>query len=93
MKRGRPRGVGGHGGHCFTCNACREGDFINCENGFVTGISFDGGYAEYMTALAEAVAKMPDDLAAEEAAPLLCAGITAFNTLRNQDSRRATSSP
>jgi alcohol dehydrogenase/propanol-preferring alcohol dehydrogenase len=77
--------VGGHGGHCFTCDAYREGDFINCENGLVTGISFDGGYAEYMTALAEAVAKMPDDLAAEEAAPLLCAGITAFNTLRNQD--------
>jgi alcohol dehydrogenase/propanol-preferring alcohol dehydrogenase len=80
-------GVGWHGGHCFTCDACREGDFVNCENGLVTGISFDGGYAEYMTAPAEAVAKMPDDLAAEEAAPLLCAGITTYNALRNQDFR------
>ena len=60
---------------------------MNCENGLVTGIHFDGGYAEYMTAPAEAVGKMPDDLAAEEAAPLLCAGITAFNALRNQDPR------
>jgi propanol-preferring alcohol dehydrogenase len=80
-------GVGWHGGHCFTCEACRSGDFVNCENAQVTGISFDGGYAEYMTAPAEAVAKMPDDLAAQEAAPLLCAGITTFNALRNQDLR------
>lgn len=78
-------GVGWHGGHCFTCEACREGDFVNCENGLVTGIHFDGGYAEYMTAPAEAVAKMPDDLSATEAAPLLCAGITTYNALRNQD--------
>ena len=78
-------GVGWHGGHCFTCDACREGDFVNCENGLVTGIHFDGGYAEYMTAPAEAVAKMPEQLAAEDAAPLLCAGITTFNALRNQD--------
>ncbi len=80
-------GVGWHGGHCFTCDACREGDFVNCENGLVTGIHFDGGYAEYMTAPAEAVAKMPDDLSPEKAAPLLCAGITTFNALRNQDLR------
>jgi len=80
-------GVGWHGGHCFTCEACREGDFVNCETGLVTGISFDGGYAEYMTAPAEAVAKMPGDLSAEEAAPLLCAGITTYNALRNQDLR------
>jgi len=78
-------GVGWHGGHCFTCEACRSGDFVNCENAQITGISFDGGYAEYMTAPAEAVAKMPDDLEAEEAAPLLCAGITTYNALRNQD--------
>ena len=77
-------GVGWHGGHCFTCDACRAGDFVNCENGLVTGIHYDGGYAEYMTAPAEAVAKMPEDLAAEDAAPLLCAGITTFNALRNQ---------
>ncbi len=80
-------GVGWHGGHCFTCEACRSGDFVNCENALVTGISFDGGYAEYMTAPAEAVAKMPDDLAATDAAPLLCAGITTYNALRNQDLR------
>ncbi|MEF8865936.1 MAG: alcohol dehydrogenase [Salinibacter sp.] len=78
-------GVGWHGGHCFTCDACREGDFVNCENGLVTGIHFDGGYAEYMTAPAEAVAKMPEGLDATDAAPLLCAGITTFNALRNQD--------
>lgn len=78
-------GVGWHGGHCFTCEACRDGDFINCENGLVTGIHFDGGYAEYMTAPAEAVAKMPDGLSPTEAAPLLCAGITTYNALRNQN--------
>ncbi|MBB4088540.1 alcohol dehydrogenase/propanol-preferring alcohol dehydrogenase [Salinibacter ruber] len=78
-------GVGWHGGHCFTCDACRTGDFVNCENGLVTGIHYDGGYAEYMTAPAEAVARMPEALAAEDAAPLLCAGITTFNALRNQD--------
>ena len=76
-------GVGWHGGHDFTCSACRDGDFVNCENGQVTGISFDGGYAEYMCAPAEAVALMPDDLDFDEAAPLLCAGITTFNGLRN----------
>jgi len=80
-------GVGWHGGHCFTCDACRAGDFMNCENALVTGIHFDGGYAEYMAAPAEAVAKMPEDLAHEKAAPLLCAGITTYNALRNQDLR------
>jgi alcohol dehydrogenase/propanol-preferring alcohol dehydrogenase len=78
-------GVGWHGGHCFTCDACREGDFVNCENGQICGISYDGGYAEYMTAPHEAVASMPDDLDFDEAAPLLCAGITTFNALRNSD--------
>ncbi len=86
-KEGDRVGVGWHGGHCFTCDACREGDFVNCENALITGISFDGGYAEFMTAPAEAVARMPDDLSAEEAAPLLCAGITTYNALRNQDLR------
>jgi alcohol dehydrogenase/propanol-preferring alcohol dehydrogenase len=84
---GQRVGVGWHGGHCFTCDACRDGDFVNCENALITGISFDGGYAEYMTAPAEAVAKMPEELAAEEAAPLLCAGITTYNALRNQGLR------
>lgn len=76
-------GIGWHGGHDFTCPACRAGDFVNCENGKITGITFDGGYAEYMCAPAEAVAMLPDDLDFDEAAPLLCAGITTFNALRN----------
>lgn len=82
-KKGQRVGVGWHGGHCFTCDPCRKGDFINCENGQVAGISYDGGYAEYMTAPQEAVAAVPDDLSSEEAAPLLCAGITTFNSLKN----------
>ncbi|KTG09161.1 alcohol dehydrogenase [Haloprofundus marisrubri] len=80
-------GVGWHGGHCFTCDACRRGNFINCENAKVTGISYDGGYAEYMTAPQEALARMPEDLDSVDAAPLLCAGITTFNALRNTDAR------
>lgn len=80
-------GVGWHGGHCFTCEPCRRGDFISCENAKVTGISYDGGYAEYMTAPQEALAAIPDDLDAVDAAPLLCAGITTFNALRNSDAR------
>ncbi|GGL51797.1 alcohol dehydrogenase catalytic domain-containing protein [Halocalculus aciditolerans] len=80
-------GVGWHGGHCFTCDACREGNFIACENAEVTGISFDGGYAEYTVAPREALAAVPDSLDAADAAPLLCAGITTFNALRNADAR------
>ncbi len=80
-------GVGWHGGHDFTCNACRRGDFINCQFEKITGISYDGGYQEYMIAPAEAVAAIPDDLPAAEAAPLLCAGITVFNALRNSGAR------
>ena len=82
-EEGQRVGVGWHGGHCFTCDACRAGDFINCANAQVTGISFDGGYAEYMCAPQEAVAALPDDLDFAEAAPLLCAGITTYNALRN----------
>jgi NADPH2:quinone reductase len=78
-------GVGWHGGHCFTCERCRRGDFQGCENEQVTGISFDGGYAEYATVPAEAVGAVPDALGAVEAAPLLCAGITTFNALRNTE--------
>jgi len=80
-------GVGWHGGHCFTCDPCRRGDFINCQNGQITGISHDGGYQEYMLAPAEAVAAIPENLDAAEAAPLLCAGITVFNALRNSGAR------
>ena len=75
-------GVGWFGGCCFHCEPCRRGDFILCENGEVSGISYDGGYAEYMVAPAEALARIPDDLADVDAAPLLCAGITTFNALR-----------
>jgi D-arabinose 1-dehydrogenase-like Zn-dependent alcohol dehydrogenase len=84
---GQRVGVGWHGGHDFTCNACRRGDFINCQNEQITGISYDGGYQEYMIAPAEAVAAIPDDLSAADAAPLLCAGITVFNALRNSGAR------
>ena len=86
-KPGQRVGVGWHGGHCFTCDPCRRGDFILCQFEKVTAISFDGGYAEYMIAPAEAVAAMPDDLPADEAAPLLCAGITVYNPLRNSGAR------
>jgi D-arabinose 1-dehydrogenase-like Zn-dependent alcohol dehydrogenase len=84
---GQRVGVGWHGGHDFTCNACRRGDFINCQNEKITGISHDGGYQEYMITPAEAVAAIPDDLSAAEAAPLLCAGITVYNALRNSGAR------
>ena len=80
---GQRVGVGWHGGHCFSCEPCRRGDFISCKNGQVTGIASDGGYAEYMTAPAEAVAAVPDDLESAAAAPLMCAGITTYNALRN----------
>ncbi|MFB6178500.1 MAG: alcohol dehydrogenase [Halorientalis sp.] len=80
-------GVGWHGGHCFTCEPCRRGDFLQCENGEITGITYDGGYAEYATVPAEAVAAVPDDLDAADAAPLLCAGVTTYNALRNSDAR------
>jgi D-arabinose 1-dehydrogenase-like Zn-dependent alcohol dehydrogenase len=82
-KPGQRVGVGWHGGHCFQCDPCRRGDFINCKFEKITAIHFDGGYAEYMVAPAEAVALMPDDLPADSAAPLMCAGITVFNALRN----------
>ncbi|HYM79158.1 MAG TPA: alcohol dehydrogenase [Candidatus Dormibacteraeota bacterium] len=86
-KAGQRVGVGWHGGHCFQCEPCRRGDFINCQNEKITAIHFDGGYSEYMVAPAEAVALMPDELPADEAAPLLCAGITVFNALRNSGAR------
>ena len=82
-KPGQRVGVGWHGGHCFICDPCRRGDFKLCKNEKITALSHDGGYAEYMISPAEAVAALPDDLPADEAAPLLCAGITVFNALRN----------
>lgn len=86
-KPGQRVGVGWHGGHCFQCEPCRVGDFINCKYEKITALSFDGGYQEYMVAPAEAVALMPDEIPADEAAPLLCAGITVFNGLRNSGAR------
>jgi D-arabinose 1-dehydrogenase-like Zn-dependent alcohol dehydrogenase len=82
-KAGQRVGVGWHGGQDGTCLSCRRGDFANCENLLVSGISYDGGYAEYMLAPVSALAAMPDALDAAEAAPLLCAGITTFNALRH----------
>lgn len=84
---GQRVGVGWHGGHCFQCEYCRRGHFILCRNGKITGISHDGGYAEYMISPVEAVAAIPDELPAEEAGPLMCAGITTFNSLRNAGAR------
>ena len=86
-KPGQRVGVGWHAGHCFTCDACRHGDFINCANGVITGLGRDGGYAEYMTASQHAAALVPDELDSYEAAPLLCAGITVYNALRNSKAR------
>ncbi len=86
-EKGQRVGVGWHGGHCFTCEPCRVGDFVNCQNQKITGITDDGGYAEYMIAPQEAVALMPDRLKAVDAAPLLCAGITTYNALRNSGAR------
>ena len=82
-KHGQRVGVGWHGGQDNTCTACRRGDFGNCRNIQIPGISYDGGYQEYMLAPVEALAAIPDSLGATEAAPLLCAGITTFNALRH----------
>jgi len=81
--RGDRVGVGWHGGQDGTCIACRRGDFVNCANGLVCGVSYDGGYQEYMIAPVEALARMPDSLDPAEAAPLMCAGLTTFNALRH----------
>jgi D-arabinose 1-dehydrogenase-like Zn-dependent alcohol dehydrogenase len=81
-KKGQRVGIGWHGGQDGTCLQCRRGDFVNCANLKITGISYDGGYAEYMLAPVEALAQMPNTFDPAEAAPLLCAGITTFNALR-----------
>jgi len=80
---GQRVGVGWHGGHCFVCEPCRRGDFAMCINRKVTGLDFDGGYAEYMIAPAPALAAIPEELPAEEAGPFMCAGVTVYNALRN----------
>jgi len=82
--KGQRVGVGWHGGNCGHCDSCRRGDFVTCQVAFqVPGISYDGGYAEYMVAPAGTLALIPDGLSAVEAAPLMCAGVTTFNALRN----------
>jgi propanol-preferring alcohol dehydrogenase len=80
-------GVGWHGGHCFVCNPCRKGQFINCVNAKITGISHDGGFAQYVVVPAESLARIPNDLDAAETGPLMCAGITTYNALRNSGAR------
>ena len=84
---GRRVGVGWFGGNCGYCEWCRRGDFINCRNLEIPGTTMDGGYADYVLVKAGALASMPDDLGFEDAAPLLCAGITTYNALRNSGAR------
>jgi D-arabinose 1-dehydrogenase-like Zn-dependent alcohol dehydrogenase len=79
--------VGWHGGHDGHCESCRRGDFVTCKYAQVPGISYDGGYADYMIAPIEALALIPEQLSAIEAAPLMCAGITTYNALRNSGAR------
>jgi D-arabinose 1-dehydrogenase-like Zn-dependent alcohol dehydrogenase len=79
--------VGWHGGHCGHCESCRRGDFITCKYLQVPGISYDGGYADYVNAPVEALTLIPEQLSAIEAAPLMCAGITTYNALRNSGAR------
>ena len=86
-KKGDRVGVGWHGGHCFVCESCRRGDFVTCKKEQITGVTRDGGYQQYMIARHEAVARMPEGFDAADAGPLLCAGITTFNSLRNSGAR------
>ncbi|HEX8088685.1 MAG TPA: alcohol dehydrogenase catalytic domain-containing protein, partial [Blastocatellia bacterium] len=84
---GQRVGVGWHGGYCGHCEPCRRGDFFACHWGQITGITLDGGYADYMIAHASALALLPEELSAIEAGPLVCAGVTTFNSLRNSGAR------
>ena len=85
--KGQRVGVGWHGKYCYVCEQCRRGDFAMCVNRKVTGVDFDGGYAEYMIAPVMALAAIPDEVVAEEAAPFMCAGVTVYNSLRNSGAR------
>lgn len=87
FKPGQRVGLGWHGGHCNYCPPCRRGDFVLCEKGQISGITFDGGYSDYVIAPANALAFIPDSLSHVDAAPLLCAGITTYNSLRNSGAR------
>jgi len=87
-RSGQRVGIGWHGGNCGYCDHCRRGEFFACEVSLLTtGISFDGGYAEYIVAPAKAIALVPDKLSAVDGAPLMCAGVTTFNALRNSGAR------
>ena len=86
-KTGQRVGVGWHGGHCGHCESCRRGDFLLCNYAQVPGISYDGGYADYIIAPTEALASIPDELSATDAAPMMCAGVTTYNALRNSGAR------
>jgi D-arabinose 1-dehydrogenase-like Zn-dependent alcohol dehydrogenase len=85
--KGQRVGVGWHGGYCGHCEPCRRGNFFACVWGQVTGITYDGGYADYMIAHSSALALLPEELSAIEAGPLVCAGVTTFNSLRNSGAR------
>lgn len=87
FKAGQRVGLGWHGGHCNYCQQCRRGDFILCQNQQISGISYDGGYADYVIAPANALAVIPEDLADVDAAPLMCAGVTTYNSLRHSGAR------
>jgi D-arabinose 1-dehydrogenase-like Zn-dependent alcohol dehydrogenase len=87
VQPGARAGVGWHGGHDGTCPSCMRGDFVTCRNARIPGISYDGGYSEYMIVPANVLAPIPDALSFEEAAPLLCAGITTYNALRHSGAR------
>jgi D-arabinose 1-dehydrogenase-like Zn-dependent alcohol dehydrogenase len=87
FKVGERVGLGWHGGHCGHCASCRRGDFVTCVTGQVPGITFDGGHADYLIAPAVALARIPDALSATDAGPLMCAGITTFNSLRHAGAR------
>src|SRR5712672_3613722 len=85
---GQRVGVGWHGGHCGYCDSCRRGDFVTCRIApQIPGITYDGGYADYVIVPAEALALIPDGISAVEAGPLMCAGITTFNALRHSGAK------
>ncbi len=85
---GQRVGIGWHGGHCGHCDSCRRGDFVTCQIALqIPGLSYDGGYAEYVTAPAGALAAIPEEISAVDAGPLMCAGVTTFNALRNSGAR------
>lgn len=86
-KAGDRVGIGWDGGHCGYCESCRRGDFVTCRRLLIPGFSYDGGYAEYVVVPFQALARIPDDLSAVEAGPLMCAGVTTFNSLRNSGAR------